>query len=51
MRRLRVLEFDPFVFDLALGNSRCVRIIAAFIARLDLDFLLLMTTTAGPVNL
>ena len=35
MRRLRVLEFDPFVSDLVLGSSRCGRIIAAFIATLE----------------
>ena len=34
MRRLSVLEIDPFVFDLVLGSSRCGRIIAAFIATL-----------------
>ena len=35
MRRLSVLEFDPFVSDLVLGSSRCGRIIAAFIATLE----------------
>ena len=35
MRRLSVLEIDPFVFDLILGSSRCMRIIAAFIATLQ----------------
>ena len=35
MRRLSVLEFDPFVSDLTLGSSRCGRIIAAFIAKLE----------------
>ena len=35
MRRLRDLEFDPFVSDLVLGSSRCGRIIAAFIATLE----------------
>ena len=34
-RRLSVLEIDPFVSDFALGRSRCVRIIAAFIATLE----------------
>ena len=36
MRRLSVIEFDPFVSDLLLGSSRCGRIIAAFIATLEL---------------
>ena len=36
MRRLSVLEFDPFVSDLILGSSRCGRIIAAFIAKLEI---------------
>ena len=35
MRRLRVSEFDLFVFDSVLGSSRCGRINAAFIARLE----------------
>ena len=35
MRRLRVLQFNPFVSDLVLGSSRCGRIIAAFIAALE----------------
>ena len=30
MRRLSVLEFDPFISDLVLGSSRCGRVIAAF---------------------
>ena len=38
MRRLSILEFDPFVSDLVLGSSRCGRIIAAFIATLELEF-------------
>ena len=36
MRRLSVIEFDPFVSDLLLGSSRCGRIIATFIATLEL---------------
>ena len=36
MRRLSVLQFDPFVSDLILGSSRCGRITAAFIATLDI---------------
>ena len=35
MRRLSVLEFDPYFSDLVLGSSRCGRIIAAFIATLE----------------
>ena len=35
MRRLIVLQFNPFVSDLVLGSSRCGRIIAAFIATLE----------------
>ena len=35
MRRLSILEFDPFVSDLVLGSIRCGRIIAAFIAMLE----------------
>ena len=35
MRRLIVLDLDPFVSDLVLGSSRCGRIIAAFIATLE----------------
>ena len=35
IRRLSVLEFDPFVCDLVLGSCRCGRIIAAFIATLE----------------
>ena len=35
MRRLSVVEFDPFVSDLVLGSSKCGRIIAAFIATLE----------------
>ena len=35
MRRLSVLEFDPFSFYLVLGSSRCGRIIAAFITTLE----------------
>ena len=35
MRRLCILEFDPFVSDLILGSSRCGRVIAAFIATLE----------------
>ena len=37
MRRLSVLEFDPFVSDLVLGSNRCGRIIAVFIATLEFD--------------
>ena len=37
IRRLSVLEFDPFVSDLVLGSSRCGIIIAAFIATLEFD--------------
>ena len=36
MRRLRVLEFHPFVSDIVLGSSRGLRIIAAFIATLEI---------------
>ena len=35
MRRLSVLEFHPFVFNIVLGSSRCGRIIAAFTATLE----------------
>ena len=35
MRRISVLEFNPFVSGLVLGRSRCGRIIAAFIATLE----------------
>ena len=36
MRRLSVLEFDPFVSDLVSGSSRCGRIIAAFLATFEI---------------
>ena len=51
MRRLSVLEFDPFVSDLVLESSRCGRIIAAFIATLEFGVFLLLTTAAGLVTL
>ena len=35
MRRLSVLEFDPFISDLILGSSKYGRILAAFIATLE----------------
>ena len=35
IRRLSVLEFDPFVSDLVLGSSKYGRILAAFIATLE----------------
>ena len=35
VRRLIVLDFDPFVSNLVLGSSRCGRIFAAFIATLE----------------
>ena len=35
MRRLSVLEFDPFISYLVLGSSRCEIIIAAFITTLE----------------
>ena len=35
MRRLSVLEFEPFDSDLVLGSSRCERIIGVFIATLE----------------
>ena len=36
MRRLSVLEFNPFVSDLVLGSSRCGIIIGAVIATLEI---------------
>ena len=53
MRRLSVLEFEPFDSDLVLGSSRCERIIGVFIATLEFSvfFLLLMTIAAGSVIL
>ena len=51
MRRLSVLEFDPFVSDLVLGSSSWGRIIAVFIAMLKFGVSSLMTTAAGSVIL
>ena len=35
MKRLSVLEFDPFVSDFVFGSSRCGRTLAAFLAKLE----------------
>ena len=51
MRRLTVLDFDPFVSDLVLGSSRCGESLLLSLRRYNSVFLLLMTTAAGSVIL